>query len=324
MKPKTMILMIVAVSCGLGASYMTSRLLAERGAETEKVNVLVAKKNLNMGDVVKVPDDMFVQKQFTKGEEPRLALTEGEQLKGRVLKRSLRPGDFVTPDDLFGENDSPGLWTTLPQGYRAVGIRVNPETIAGGFASLPHSRVDILNTVKRGDDRSNYSEIILEDVLVLAADQSSQRDETGRAMVANVVTVALKPEDALKLELAKNVGSISLMLRKFNDKVRAEGTKLTYEKMKQGLGATTDIIQEESDASPPSTISLPPLPPLTPKDDKVAAPAPAPKKGDGYTILIIEGDKQRQVPIGNVDAQGRTLSNDVQRTEVRPEPGKKE
>jgi pilus assembly protein CpaB len=322
-----MILMIVAVSCGLGASYMTSRLLAERGAETEKVIVLVAKKNLNMGDIVKVPEDMFVEKQFTKGEEPRLALNEPDKLKGRVLKRSLRPGDFVTPDDLFGENDSPGLWTTLPQGFRAVGIRVNPETIAGGFASLPHSRVDILNTVKRGDDRSNYSEIILEDVLVLAADQSSQRDETGRAMMANVVTVALKPEDALKLELAKNVGTISLMLRKFNDKQRAEGTKLTYEKMKQGLGASTDIIPEESDASPPSTISLPPLPPLTPtpapKDEKVAAPAPPKKPGDpGYSILIIEGDNQRRVPLVNVDQKGRPISVDVQRSEV-PQPDAK-
>jgi hypothetical protein len=149
---------------------------------------------------------------------------------------------------------------------------------------------------------------------------SSQRDETGRAMVANVVTVALKPEDALKLELAKNVGTISLMLRKFNDNQRAEGTKLNFAKMKQGLGATTDIIPEESDASPPSTVSLPPLPPLTPpKEDKVPAPAPVTKKGDGYTILIIEGDKQRQVPIGNVDAQGRTINVDVQRTEVRPE-----
>ena len=29
MKPKTLILMVVAVTCGLGASYMTSRLLAK-------------------------------------------------------------------------------------------------------------------------------------------------------------------------------------------------------------------------------------------------------------------------------------------------------
>ena len=44
MKPKTLILMVVAVSCGLGASYMTSRLLADREQDVEKVAVLIAKK----------------------------------------------------------------------------------------------------------------------------------------------------------------------------------------------------------------------------------------------------------------------------------------
>ncbi len=46
MKPKTMMLMVVAIGCGLAASYMTSKLLAERNnAQTEepKVKVLVAK-----------------------------------------------------------------------------------------------------------------------------------------------------------------------------------------------------------------------------------------------------------------------------------------
>src|SRR5436305_1695536 len=40
MKPKTLILMVVAVTCGLGASYMTSRLLAERQTDdTDKVAI---------------------------------------------------------------------------------------------------------------------------------------------------------------------------------------------------------------------------------------------------------------------------------------------
>ena len=46
MKPKTMILMVVAVCCGLGASYITSKLLAERnnkGDSEPTVPVLVAK-----------------------------------------------------------------------------------------------------------------------------------------------------------------------------------------------------------------------------------------------------------------------------------------
>src|SRR5712691_3621642 len=97
MKPKTMILMVVAITCGLGASYMTSRLLAERATPEEqpKVTVLVAKKNLDMGANIKNPQEMFQEKQFVKDDEPKGAITDFNQLKGRVLKRSLRAGDWV-------------------------------------------------------------------------------------------------------------------------------------------------------------------------------------------------------------------------------------
>ena len=51
MKPKTIILMVVAIVCGLAASYMTSRLLADRSKPEveEKITVLVASKSLPLG-----------------------------------------------------------------------------------------------------------------------------------------------------------------------------------------------------------------------------------------------------------------------------------
>ena len=104
MKPKTLVLMGVAIACGLGASYMTSRLLAERQTDDEpKLEVLVAKKNLNIGDTIKAPDEMFQFKQYVKGEEPQGAVTTYDDLKNRVLKRPLRPGDHVTADDLLSD-----------------------------------------------------------------------------------------------------------------------------------------------------------------------------------------------------------------------------
>src|SRR5439155_12154570 len=144
MKPKTMILMIVAVTCGLGASYMTSRLLAERGNQsddTEKITVLVARKSLEMGSILKNPNELFEEKQFTKGEEPKNGLVDLTLLKGRQLKRPLRTGDYISEDDLF-EKGKVGISGMLPEGHLAVGIKVTPDSVAGGFASLPHSRVD--------------------------------------------------------------------------------------------------------------------------------------------------------------------------------------
>src|SRR5271165_5201061 len=120
MKPKTLILMVVAITCGLGASYMTSRLLAERQPEeTEKVTILVAKKNLDMGLVIKKVDDFFEEKKFVRGDEPKNAIVDPKDLLTRQLKRSLRTGDFVTGEDLLSDKDT-GLSNLMAQGYRAM------------------------------------------------------------------------------------------------------------------------------------------------------------------------------------------------------------
>src|SRR6266581_3629902 len=128
MKPKTLVLMGVAIACGLGASYMTSRLLAERQSDDEpKVSVLVAKKNLNMGDTIKLPEELFQEKKFVKGDEPPGAIDSAETLKNRVLKRPLRAGDHVTPEDLIGDKWDGGMAFIVPDGYKAIGVRVNAE-----------------------------------------------------------------------------------------------------------------------------------------------------------------------------------------------------
>jgi len=100
---------VALVACGFGASYMSSRLLAHRGSEPEKVTVLVAKKNLHMGVLLKNPQDLFTEKQFAKGDEPKNGIVVYDVLKGKVLKRSLRGGDFVAPDDLADDRNNSGL-----------------------------------------------------------------------------------------------------------------------------------------------------------------------------------------------------------------------
>jgi pilus assembly protein CpaB len=316
MKPKTMILMVVAVSCGLGASYMTSRLLADRQGEVEKIPILVAKKTLNMGDTIKVPEDLFVEKFFPKGSEPRAAIVDPAILKGRVLRRSLRQDDHVTIEDLNDEKNPP-LSVNLPQGHQAVGIRVNPESIAGGFASLPLSRVNIISTVRRGTDKDSYAKILLENVLVLAADAQTNVGPDGRAMPANVVTVALKPEDVLKLELAKTLGNISLVLRKFNDSSKSEVTKVTAEGIQTGdsSSGTEEAVPEPGGNLP--VPNVPSLPPLNPKDGTLTAGVDKGPEGKAYILVITEGDQQRKVEY-RLNDQGQAIANPVRRSSVQP------
>ncbi len=305
MKPKTMILMVVAVSCGLGASYMTSRLLADRQQNEERVTILVAAKNLNMGDTIKAPDDMFVEKQLPKGEEPRLAFTDADKdkLKGRTLKRSLRTGDFVTPEDLHDEKSGRGgVAYDLPVGHVAVGIRVNPESIAGGFASLPLSRVNIIWT-RRGNDKESFAKTLLENVLVLAADQQSVRSENNAPMVASVVTVALKPEDAMKLALAKQLGTLDLVLRRFNDGTHSETNQVNFNSLlNSGVGGNPAEASAETPETAPS-VALPAVPKET------TAAAPSSEKTPRHTVVIINGDNQSSTAF-EVDKSGKVLNRE--------------
>jgi Flp pilus assembly protein CpaB len=283
MKPKTIILMVVAVVCGLGASYMTSRLLAERDdkpAEApviEKVTLLVAKKTVEMSTHLRnKPEDFFQPKQFTKDEAPKDALTEDDfpKLKNKFIKRTLRKGDHILPDDLMDNNF--GL-RNLPNGMRALGVPVNAAMSAAGFASLPGSHVDIIWT-RRGGDKDTFSKVLLEDVVVLAADAQTN-NETGGAVQASVVTLALHPEDAMKLTTAMDSGSLRLVVRNLEDKSSTSRMRVSLEDLtKDGSGKQTKVGDPQVAMGP----EIAPEPeikptPVAPKAKDVEPPPPPPK-----------------------------------------------
>jgi Flp pilus assembly protein CpaB len=197
-------------------SFVTSRRLAERPSrrEAERVMVLVAKKSMNMGDTIKVPEDTFGTKAYPRGEEPRNAILDAEQLKGRVVKRPLRANDFVTEDDLLADSDEPWGKQKFAPGYRAVAIRVSNDITAYALANLPNSRVDVISTVRRSDGNTAYSQVLLNNALVLSAEGRTERDKSGKLRPYQVVTLALRGEDALRVALAGEVGPLRIMRRK--------------------------------------------------------------------------------------------------------------
>lgn len=328
MKPKTMILMGLAVACGLGASFMTSRLLAERQPEEQKeqVRILVAKKNLDMGLIIRNGADLFEEKSYGKGDEPKNGIlvpdnqfaSVVDQLKGRQLKISRRTGDFISMEDLH-DQASVGLGGNLPEGHRAVGIRVNMEAIAGGFAALPHSRVDIIWTVRRGGDRETFSKILLENVLVLAADTTAQRDGDGRAMPASVVTVAVTPEQMLKVNAARETGSLSLALRKLGDSKQTNLGKVTVEQTLSGNASSSQPDDSDDDLTGRSGVAGSFGNPRG-KAGSQGQVALAPKRDlKTHRLRIIEGDRERHTDY-SLDENGEVVPQEIIRSEVETPP----
>jgi pilus assembly protein CpaB len=218
MKPKTMILMGLAITCGLGASYMTSRLLAERSTsdEPEKVEILVAKRNLSVHERITNPEELFDKKTVAKGQEPADAIKDFDSLRGKTLKQGRNRGDHVTLANFY---DKGGL--EIPHGHQAVGLKVNVETTASGLASLPGSHVNLLLTIGAADVSATKTFVLLESVLVLAAD-IRVTPEGEIAAPAQVVTFGLKDEDALMVTTAKQMGQITLVLRNKGDDSKAK------------------------------------------------------------------------------------------------------
>ena len=91
MKPKTMILMVVAVVCGLAASYMTSRLLADKAPPppVNTVTVLVAKQKINAWTPITKPEDMFEVKEVPEGTYSPKVITDFKKLQGMALRRAV-------------------------------------------------------------------------------------------------------------------------------------------------------------------------------------------------------------------------------------------
>jgi pilus assembly protein CpaB len=267
MKPKTMILMGLAIVCGLGASYMTSRLLAERQApEEEKVKILVAKRNMSIGEKLAKPEELFEYKEVTKENEPPDAIREFDALKGRFMKQSRNKGEHVTTANLR----SNGEGFDIPEGYKAIGMRVNLEGSASGFATLPQSRVNIIQTVRGPDAKSSYAQYLLQNVLVLAADLRLSPDGE-LAAPAQVVTFALTDEDVLKVNLAKELGTLSLSLRKLNDSTQAAVREID--------GRDIRGPKNESKVEPPVTVVQAPPKQVEPPKPEPKVELPKVKKG---------------------------------------------
>lgn len=103
-KPKSLILMILAILCGLVASYLTSRIIAEK---QETVRALMAKQDFSAGTLIKQPEVMFEIKElpitgparhFIPGD-----LESIKRLRKRVLVRALNEGDLLINSDLISE-----------------------------------------------------------------------------------------------------------------------------------------------------------------------------------------------------------------------------
>lgn len=215
MKPKTVILLVVAVSCGLAASYMTSKLLAERKQapppEPEKVKILVAKIKVPKYQKLSEPEKFFEVKERSKSEAPKSYLSRLEDVKGKRVNKEIKAEVHISPEDVV---DKLNTALPVPEGYGAIGVKINAASAVSFFVT-PGDKVDIILTQK-GDNASALT--ILRDVLVLSVGKRTTppdgSKETDGTMEASTVTVAVHNDEAQLIRVAETQGDLSLFLKK--------------------------------------------------------------------------------------------------------------
>jgi pilus assembly protein CpaB len=166
-----------------------------------------------------------------------------QEMTGKIARRSIAAGEPITDKIVFAREDANFMAGALNPGMRAIAIPVDEESGAAGFI-LPGDLVDVILThdIQKsmprgsGDSRSNapvsryLSETILDSLRVLAVDQMV-KDEDGEPQLVDTVTVEVTAREAEVINLAKEMGSMTLTLRALTDRQAPVGLAALF-----GLG----------------------------------------------------------------------------------------
>lgn len=145
-----------------------------------------------------------------------------EECADRALITSVIANEPILEARLAPKAAGVGLPAVIPEGLRAVSVRVDDVVDVAGFAE-PSTMVDVQVTCDTGGgtSTSGVTNTILQDVRVLAAGQKVEQDKEGKPLTVAVVTLLVNPEQANQLTMAATGGHIHLVLRNTID------TKLT-------------------------------------------------------------------------------------------------
>ena len=207
-------LIVFALVIGLAAAaYATGWVSRQSGIASNKI--VVAAVDIELGS--KVNAEMLSSVDWPSGSVPAGAFKEAKQVQDRIVKVSVLRGEPLQERKLAPVGTLGGLSAVIAEGKRAMTVRVNDVVGVAGFA-LPGNYVDVMVNAQqdkennKGEEGKQISKTVLERVLVLAVAQEAGRDDT-KPKVVSAVTLELSPQDSEKLDLARSVGTLSLVLR---------------------------------------------------------------------------------------------------------------
>jgi pilus assembly protein CpaB len=271
---------LAGASVFLARSWIVDRtkpVIVEQAPADNSTAIVVAKNRLDFGNTLKAEHLRLVK--WPMDSVPEGAFTSVAQVLGenedRVVLRTIEVNEPVLKTKVSGFGGRASLSAMLTPDMRAVTIRVNDVNGVAGFV-LPGDRIDVLLTRDPSGGTSNsavnlITDVLLQNVKVLGIDQDASERKDVPA-VAKAVTLEVTTEQAQKLALASQLGTLTLMLRNTTnavaEEVRTVGTKDL---------SVSEAIQPQSVATTEKTKT------------KVVRVAPVKKKDPLSAVRIVRG-----------------------------------
>jgi pilus assembly protein CpaB len=229
MRPKSLILLALALGCGLVASIGISQVLdgSNRPAAVETAPIYVALKNVNVGDPL--TEKMVALEEWPKDKVPVGAVTKWEDLEDRRPRTNIYQGEPLLDNKLLAKGQRSDPIQGVPSGMRLKTIQVDARKSAAGLLS-PGDRVDVQIFVRANPDHginSPFTKIFLQNIRVYAVDQTIDKATDGEEArnVAKTVSLIVTPAQANRINLAENMGEISLIPRNPDDDAVVEDSE---------------------------------------------------------------------------------------------------
>ncbi len=202
--------MVLSLALALGAAWVARGWVMNRFQRVQHVpqmSVVTAAMGIPFGSrvesrylrVIQLPASSPIGAHFS----------DPKQLAGMVALQKVLPGSILQPAQFTKHASGSLLAALLPPDMRAISLSVNDVTDVAGFL-LPGNHVDVLEA--RTVSGHAVTHTVLQDILVLAVDQTDSHDKSS-PQVVRAVTLEVTPEQANKLVTAMTEGRIQLTLR---------------------------------------------------------------------------------------------------------------
>jgi pilus assembly protein CpaB len=295
------IVLVGALIFGVLAAVSVSKYLSSAQAYSKNLNrIAVAKVAIPIGTKI-LPEQVMVV-QFPKESTPDGAFENPEKLAGRVAITNIAPREPITESKIAPEGTAGGLSAMIPEGYRAMTVKVDDAVGISGFIQ-PGTLVDVVVVIDpdaQAGMQNPISKIVLQNIRVLANGQNLDKpDDEKQANSVKAVTLQVTPEQAEKLALAANEGKLQLVMRNQIDQGDEQTPGVNKRSLLTGEKASQQPEPGSLKSEQPKQESAPrPVRRVRVEqsaEPKPAAAAPTPQPAPRTSVEMIEGSKKRAV-----------------------------